>query len=462
MKSPDMRGASFSITVKEVGSRETLYAYDSDRELIPASVMKVVTTATALEILGEDYRFPTTIEYDGELKDGVLKGNLYIKGSGDPTLGSSLLAADMDTYSHDQNEFIPAWIAAIRKAGIQQITGSVVADESIFDTEGTSPKWIKEALGSYYAPGSHGLNVFDNLYILYLKSGSAGTRPEVIETQPAIPSLRFHNYLTAAMVAEDSSFVMGAPFTVDRYLYGVIPAGKERYAVGGDIPDPALFLAEYLNRQLMSEGIAVDGDPACYRILAEDKRWTSAPRHEIITTYSPSLRQIVRLTNVRSQNLYADALLKTIGLRYDSKGGEMLSSYEKGVRTLKSYWNEKGLDTSSLWMFDGSGFSPADKVSTGFICDLLSYMHTKSGVSEAFTTSLAQAGVEGYVQNFLKGSALQGRAFLKSGGLDRVRAYAGYIRKGDKQYAVAVIANNYNCNYRKMTREIENILLTLF
>lgn len=462
LNAPDMQGASFSISVKEVNSGKTLYAYDSTRELIPASVLKLITTATALEILGEDYRFPTSIEYDGELKDGLLRGNLYIRGSGDPTLGSFYTAADRSTYSPDGNEFIPVWIAAIQEAGIRRITGSVIADESIFDTEGISSKWVSEDLGNYYAAGSYGLCVFDNMYRLYLKSGTVGTRPEIAESEPAISSLRFHSYLTAASVSEDSSYIKGSPFSVERYLYGVVPAEQERYTLWGDIPDPSLFLAEYLNGQLISAGIQVEGEPTCYRILAEEGRWPSAQRHTLITTYSPALRQIVRIANVSSHNLYADALLKTVGLRYTPKHGEILSSYEKGVRSLKSHWDEKGLNTSSLHMYDGCGLALADKLTTDFICELLIYMRTKSKVSDAFMASLAQAGVDGYVQNFLKGSALHGKAFLKSGGLRRVRGYAGYIQKGDTQYVVAVLANNYNSDNRTMTGEIERLLLSLF
>jgi len=296
---------------------------------------------------------------------------------------------------------------------------------------------------------------------LYLKSGAAGTRPEVIEIYPDMPSLRFHNYLTSAAVSEDSSYIKGAPFSGERYLYGVIPADKETY-MGGDIPDPALFLAGYLNNRLTSTGIEIQGNPTCYRILSEEDKWPSTERHSLITTYSPTLRQIVRLTNVRSHNLFADALLKTIGLQYTPGQGEVISSFARGIRMLKSHWDEKGLDTSSLHMYDGSGLALADKLTTGFICELLTYMYTKSDVSDAYTASLAKAGVDGYVQNFLKDSALHGKALLKSGGLSRVRGYAGYIEKGNKQYAVAVIANNYKSDNHTMTKEIEKLILSLF
>lgn len=118
LKAPYIQGATFSLMVKEVDNGKVLYSYDAGREVIPASVMKIVTTATALELLGADFRYPTTLEYDGEIKGGVLHGNLYIRGSGDPTLGSSHFAPDRSTYTLDQNTFVPQWIAALRKAGM--------------------------------------------------------------------------------------------------------------------------------------------------------------------------------------------------------------------------------------------------------------------------------------------------------------------------------------------------------
>ena len=175
-----MQGASCSFLAKEVHSGDTLYAYDAGRMLPPASVLKVVTTATALELLGAEHRFATALEYDGVIAGQALKGNLYIRGSGDPTLGSSHFAPEQSNYTPGQNTFIPQWIEALRKQGVREITGSVISDESVFDSEGVSAKWVYEDLGSYYGAGCYGLSVFDNLYKLYLRTGSAGSKPEIV------------------------------------------------------------------------------------------------------------------------------------------------------------------------------------------------------------------------------------------------------------------------------------------
>ena len=455
LQAPYMRGASFSLVVKDVQEGRKVYSYDTDRLQSPASVLKTVATATALEILGEDYRYPTTLEYDGILENGTLEGNLYIKGSGDPSLGSSHFAPG-------QNKFLSTWIAALQKAGIKHITGSVISDESIFDTEGVSIKWLREDMGNYYAPGSYGISIFDNMYKLSLQTGAAGTRPVLKGTEPDIPFIRFKNYLKAAPVSSDSAYIIGAPLDDVRYLYGVLPANREAYVLKGDIPDPALYLARYLTDQLQQKGIRVDGSPSCYRIEVEENRWKKGERKEIVTTYSPTLREIASVCNHVSHNLYADALVKTVGLQYKPRRNEMISSFGRGVQVVKEYWEKKGLDVFPLRMNDGSGLAPADKVSAGFMGELLVYMATESAVSDAFIASLPQAGIEGSVRNFLKGSKLQGKARLKSGGITGVRSYAGYITKDGKTYAVAVFSNNYSCPMSRMTRALEKLLLQLF
>ena len=281
-------------------------------------------------------------------------------------------------------------------------------------------------------------------------------------TEPDIPFIRFKNYLKAAPVSSDSAYIIGAPLDDVRYLYGVLPANREANVLKGDIPDPALYLARYLTDQLQQKGIRVDGSPSCYRIEVEENRWKKGERKEIVTTYSPTLREIASVCNHVSHNLYADALVKTVGLQYKPRRNEMISSFGRGVQVVKEYWEKKGLDVFPLRMNDGSGLAPADKVSAGFMGELLVYMATESAVSDAFIASLPQAGIEGSVRNFLKGSKLQGKARLKSGGITGVRSYAGYITKDGKTYAVAVFSNNYSCPMSRMTRALEKLLLQLF
>lgn len=455
LSSPFMRGASFSLVVKELNSGKIVYSHEPDLQVAPASVLKTVATATALEMLGEDYRYPTSIEYEGTLENGILKGNLYIKGSGDPSLGSSYFASE-------QNTFMRKWIDAIQKAGIREVKGAVIADESIFDTEGVSIRWLREDMGNYYAPGSYGLSIFDNMYKLYLQSGAPGSRVTIKRTEPDVSFIHFSNYLKSAPAALDSAYIVGAPYANERYLYGAIPANRENHVLKGDIPEPALFLAQYLTKKMKAAGITVHKAPTCYRIEKEAGRWNTNKRHTLVTTYSPELKEIAKVTNHVSHNLFADALVKTVGLQYKPGQNEVISSFGRGIKAVTGYWKSKGLDVFPLWMNDGSGLAPFDKVSARFINDLLTYMALHSKYSDAFITSLPQAGIEGSVRNFLKDTKLQGKARLKSGGISRVRSYAGYVEIDGKTYAVAVFSNNYSCNMATMTRMLEKLLVNLF
>ena len=448
-----MKGASVSIMIKDIDSGTVVYSYDAEREVIPASVMKTVTTATALEILGEKFRFETAIMYDGEIIGNTLHGNLYIRGSGDPTLGSNAI-------SPDHNKVLREWMNAIKNAGINNITGAVVADERILDTEGISMKWLHEDMGSYYGQGCYGLNIFDNCYSLFINSGESGSKPGIEKIVPEIPSLFFHNYLTTTKIANDSSYIIGFPYSNERFLYGAIPENRSGYKLKGDIPDPVLFIAQYFTQLLNNEHITVAYPPTCYRLLSQEGNWKRPERKLLISTYSLPLKDIVRITNFESNNLYADALLKAIGLKYRTE--EVISSFGKGINILIKHWESKGLNTSSLWMYDGSGLAPTDKITAHFLCELFTYMATKSTVSKSFIESIPRAGMEGTVANILRGSELQGKTRLKSGSMSRVRSYAGYVEKDNKRYAVAIIVNNFSCTQTQIKNDIEQLLISLF
>jgi D-alanyl-D-alanine carboxypeptidase/D-alanyl-D-alanine-endopeptidase (penicillin-binding protein 4) len=325
-------------------------------------------------------------------------------------------------------------------------------------------KWLREDLGSYYGQGSYGLNIYDNRYSLFLNTGEPDGRPYIERSEPDISSsLLFHNYMTTKKnVKGDSTYIVGFPYSNERYLYGVVPANRSEYRLSGDIPEPALFLAEYVTECLKKEQIQVTAPPSCYRLLRQEGKWNPQQDRKVITTsYSPALKDLVRITNHTSHNLYADALLKTIGLKCRSDD-ETVSSFGRGIRSVRRRWEEKGLETSSLWMFDGSGLAPANKVTAQFLCELLVYMATRSDVSKTFVESLPQAGMEGTVKNILNGSPLQGKTRLKSGSMNRVRSYAGYVTKEEKQYAVAILINNFSCQQSRMKSDIEALLLSLF
>ena len=143
--------------------------------------------------------------------------------------------------------------------------------------------------------------------------------------------------------------------------------------------------------------------PSCFRLLQEAEEWPTTSRETLITTYSPPLSELVRITNFVSHNLFADALLKTIGLRYQPKKGEVISSFGRGVKVLRAYWKQQGLDVATLYQVDGSGLAAINKLSTAFMTDFLCYMRNKAIQSTVFNNSSPRVGIDRSVPNFWKG-----------------------------------------------------------
>lgn len=435
------KNATISIQVKDLKTNKIIHSHRAGNAAIPASTMKLVTTATALELFGADYQFKTTLEIDGKITvDSILNGNLIIYGNGDPTLGSSKLG---------NINFLNDWLSAVRKAGIKQINGNIIADASAYDTEGVNPKWLWEDMGNYFASGAYGISYKDNIFEMELKSGTVGTTPEIVKITPSIPELTFNNYLKSTTIRFDSAYFYGAPFQNERSIYGEIPAYKPSFKIKGDIPCPGLILARDLAWKLKSSGIPISGN-------AIDEVYNSNKRSVIYTHLSPKLSEIIKEINVASNNHYAEHLFRHLALQ----SGKPASSGE-AVKRIKNFWKSKDLPVDELFMYDGSGLSPVNAVSANFYVSLLTYMD-KSKNNAVFRTSLPVAGKSGTLTNFLKNTALDGKVQAKSGTFNRVKSYAGYISSNGKQFAFAIIVNNPNVNsLSATTKKMEEFLLSI-
>jgi D-alanyl-D-alanine carboxypeptidase/D-alanyl-D-alanine-endopeptidase (penicillin-binding protein 4) len=178
----------------------------------------------------------------------------------------------------------------------------------------------------------------------------------------------------------------------------------------------------------------------------------------IYTQYSPPLKDIIRAVNVKSDNHYAEHLIRAVGKNAAGTAGTA-DPLGEGIEQVIRYWQEKGLDTASLFMYDGCGLSPSNAVSPKLLCAVLSYMYAKSPNSGNFFASFPEAGKEGTVRNFLKNSVLAGKIRVKSGSMTDVQCYAGYCIDGKKQYVFAVMVNNFRNNSRAETvKAIEDFL----
>lgn len=217
----------------DLESGEKIGTYNENIAITPASVLKVITSATALEVLGADTRLETKLLYDGSVdSEGVLKGNIYIVGGGDPTLGS-------DGIKIKQTAFMEEWLEKIKSAKIKKVQGDIIVIDNLFGYVGVEEKWLWEDFGTSYGQGTYGISVFDNLYTLYLSSDSKTAK--VTGTKPEIEGLKFDNRLKISPRGRRDFSVRGLPLENRRVLNGEVPVNQEKIVTKSDIPNPGLF-----------------------------------------------------------------------------------------------------------------------------------------------------------------------------------------------------------------------------
>lgn len=443
-----LKNANISLIVKDLRTGQTLHEHRSNHPTIPASTMKVITTATALELLGPDFTYQTQLSYDGTLQaDGTLRGNLYIIGSGDPTLGSTKMG---------DIHFLQKWAEAVKKAGINRIVGSIVADDSRFDNEGANPKWTWDDIGNYYAPGIYAIAYRDNTLRVTFQSGAIGTTPEIIDLQPKVPGLTIDNNLRSSRITFDSAYFYGTPKSFSRGVHGEIPANKPGFVVRAELPNPALLLAQDFHAQLIQQGVTITGEPI--DIPSPEMRFPlpGLQRTNIYTHQSLPLRDIIKEANEKSNNFYSEQIFKSLSLKNHS-----VATNRQSIQMVRNFWRSKGLDVSQLFQEDGSGLSPANAVSAAFLTDLMTYMHQKSIHKDIFFRSLAVAGRTGTLAGVLKDTPLSGKVYAKSGTISRVRAYTGYIIDPQRQWVFTVMVNNSGTNAWQTLNLIEKLLVDI-
>jgi len=447
-KKPAYTHASVGICVLDASTSKTVAGINVEQSVVPASVIKLVTTSVALEVFGPDHRFETKLEYSGQILNGVLTGDLFIKGGGDPSLGSRHLNGNAE-------DFLNEWVQAVKDAGIREIKGRIIADATIFDDEPVSPYWLWEDMGNYYAAGVYGLAAFDNSFQLELRSGEVGTRPEIVNIKPSISGLTVQNNLLAANNNQDSAYLYGAPYQFERRLFGSIPANRSSFVIKGDNPNPPLYLAGRFREELLKRDVKVVGDAASLRQPSE-KSFTEK-RTFLHATYSMPLSQMIRIIHEKSDNLYTEYLLRHLALTVSEKP----ASAREGIKVVRDFWKQKGLDVTALFLSDACGLSPNDRVSAGFLAKVLQYMTVKSKYAEWFEASLPLAGREGSVASFLKGTSLEGKLRLKSGSIQSVTNYAGYYKKNGKSYIVVMMINYPDGPRNQIRKDMEDFLLLL-
>ncbi|MBQ3672961.1 MAG: D-alanyl-D-alanine carboxypeptidase/D-alanyl-D-alanine-endopeptidase [Paludibacteraceae bacterium] len=433
--------ANMSVLVQNMTTGEVIEEYRSDFVVPPASVMKLLTTGAALETLGEGYRFPTILEHTGTIENGVLKGNLYIRGCCDPSLGWK-----------GRTAFLDQWVKAIKNKGIRTIEGAVIADLTMLDGEAQNPGWLCEDAGNYYAPGIFALNYYGNTMNIVLKSGEPGSVATVIKTEPEVEDVYFINHVRCDKISYDGAFVSGLPYSRERYLTGAVPSNLGTFGVKGDLPNPGLLLARHLTARLRAAGVNVKRD-ATYEA---DYNPLLPPKELIYTHYSDKLSEIIKETNVNSNNLYAEALFRYLGARYTLPG-----SIHNSQDLLRDFWRRRGVNIQNAIIKDGCGLAPQDAVSAKTFVQVLTLM-ARSKNKNAWMASLPISGQTGTLKTLCQGTPLEGRIHAKSGTIAGTKNFAGYIDmpNGDT-WVFAIMINSAPGKAKNIQNVIQEYLLDL-
>ena len=445
LQQPEYQNATVGIQIVDLETEKPLFELNADNLMIPASTLKIVTSATALEILGADYRFQTKIGYTGDLlKTNELKGDLVVLGGGDPTLGSEYF-----NQFELCRDFAKVWVQKIKVAGISKITGDIIFDGSVYDSEKIPSTWVWGDIGNYYGAGASAFTCCDNLFRITFKSpNQVGEKTEIISTAPKIEGLEIVNEVASSDDNRDLAYVFGSPLDKKRVIRGTIPKDKKAFTIKAAVHHPEELLAEALLNQLAKEGIFISGQVKFEKV---DKK-----QLQIITFHeSPKLEDIIKVLNHESVNLFAEHLVLQIAA--EKKG---LGNREKGIEMIKEFWHSKGIDTRNLFMEDGSGLSHFNAVSPAQINSILIFMAGKSENRESFFNSLPSAG-KGTVKSFSPDSFPQNTLKAKSGSMTRVRCYSGYLQlDSGRRVAFSIMFNHFSGSSTKLSNEIKNLLLS--
>jgi serine-type D-Ala-D-Ala carboxypeptidase/endopeptidase (penicillin-binding protein 4) len=442
-----LKNTAISLSVANINSGEIVLATPAQLCLIPASILKLVTTATALEMLGPGFRFETKIKSSGSISSKKLKGDLIIEGGGDPTLGSEYF-----NNGSSPEMLLELWAKTLASSGIDTITGNIVADASIYQANDIPPTWLWEDLGQYYGAVAQGIAYRDNTFTMVFETGETGKPARLIAVQPEIPNLVIQNELNASDDPRDLAYVFGSPYDSFRIIKGTLPKKRPAFEVKSSVPDPALLLAFEFRQALVKTGIVVLGT-ADKRAHKNELRYDSL----LFVHYSPKLSEIIKPLNQFSMNLYAEHLCKQLGNVYKNSG-----TSQAGTSAIKEFWDKNGLDTRSLFLADGCGLSRFNALTAQNLTDMLIRMK-KSPNFEAFYQSIPLAGQEGTMKFYFKNHPLNGNARFKSGSMTRVRSFSGYLatQKGT-ELAFTILLNNFTCPSQEVVSKVEKLLEEIY
>lgn len=403
----NLGGTAYAVLIADQRSGRSLAAVEADRPMLPASNMKLITTAAALHLLGDDFRFRTDLRLI-DPGDGSSGATLLIHGDGDPGFGDPDLLAEHGLRIEDLMEI---WVNAVQAAGVERV-GRLLVDDRVFDRTLVHASWPAEQLHRRYCAEVAGVNFHGNVIGVWPSPTHRGRAP-VVHLLPAAGFLPTTNQ--AVTDRADTFWVDRKPGT-NHLVFGGKVRRRPPNTMYVTMHDPARFCARVLAERLEGAGISVEG-------IERVPDGTVLPEGRLLHRVQTTLFEVVRRCNSASKNLYAEALLKRMGRRFTGAPG----SWTSGAAAVRHFLRDRiGPSAAVVAIADGSGLSRDNRVTARVLVRLLRQMMADHQAGRTFVDSLAIGGVRGTLRKRFD-PRLHGRVYGKTGYINGVSTLSGYL-----------------------------------
>jgi D-alanyl-D-alanine carboxypeptidase/D-alanyl-D-alanine-endopeptidase (penicillin-binding protein 4) len=440
---PTLARASWAVEVRSLDRQDTLYAWNARKLMMPASNMKVVTVAVAAERLGWDYRFETTLLAAGPVVNGTLQGDLVVRGTGDPTIGSE---------AEDSSTTFETWAELLQSVGIRRIDGRILGDDNVFDDEGIGAGWAWDYLAEGYAAPVGALAYKSDATTLSVAPGPRLGGPVSAAIESDAAGLTLVNHATTGLDSESDTLTLRrVPGSSDLRLDGRIPQSSKTRLMMISVDNPTEYFVRALRSVLVKKGIAVTG--AALDMDALPSPIDSKTLTPLVVHDSPPLADIATVVMKISHNMYADTLFKTMG------GGTGTATADEGRKVAAEVLRDWGIEAESYVMYDGSGLSRYNYVCADLLVRILRRMHGDPRHAGAFIRTLPVGAVDGSLARRYVNRPAAGRVRAKTGSISNVRSLSGYVdAAGGETLAFAILANHFTAPQSEIDAVIDDVV----
>jgi len=440
---PSFANAHWGVAIQSLKTGEYFYLRNEDKEFMPASNMKLYTTANALYKLGPDFRFVTRVYTNGLIRpDGLLEGDLIIRGCGDPSLCGRFHEGRI-------TQVLEAWADSLSQKGVKSISGRIIGDDDYFDDEPLGIGWSWDDLNDYYAAQISALTFNDNCVDILFSPGDSLDQPGRCQLEP---NTKYVEIINQVKTGRRTRLQFDrAPGTNRITCRGTIALGEANRRDWVTIDNPTKFCATVFAEVLQARGISVAGGIFDIDELT-DFSYAPFAIYELGSSTSPTLQEIITVVNKESMNLYAE-LFYRVNAKEQAGNGDLMNAEESA----KEVFGGMGINPVHLSLADGSGLSRLNLITPKSTIKLLSFMR-RQPYGHFYYDSLPIAGVDGTLKGRMRGTAAAGKIHAKTGMIAKVRALSGYATTQDGEELVFSMIVNFYSGPVGMANQIQDLV----